>query len=782
MKKKILYSILFVVVINICLAASVLSDYRADAKTPRPDAQGIVPPKERVLLQKNIQKDGNKERNVLLQSMLSGKDKIFVVQSDYELLGSTITIPEGCLLELDGGSIKNGSLKGAFQVKDSYKQLFDNVNFVLDESFLYGDYIRPEWFGAKGDYDYKKKKGTDDSYCISKAIEAALLLNVHKVKFSSRPYYVKGAIRINSGDIVLEGVYGELREEFNFSSSKSDIASTNKGSTLVSDTDTPIIITEQGGTHPVVIRNLNFRQEYNNATASTQTKAIWLKGWSGPQSPFIFEYCHFYKFRHAIYIQSDELVYNVSKLFVRHCAFSQNYWCLYFDKTKAKSNYAVDRNVAGELVFEDNACHHNVRGIHVGLNIAPAYIVRNVFEGNLKKFLGKEEAKEDYMNYVGVHNGSTLVFEGNYFEQNTVKHLKFNVTSLSLNYKDSYVTLRDNISVPYKSDDFYTKKVCEIEQSGGWEHKFEVPCNNLHILYSDYDFEVTSGRLGLYFHDKIKNVKFTGNCYVHLYTKELPYFTANPDLNSKEHRLFFNNSSVGLKSQGKPTFSEGTIHYGFESSVGISSASLNKPQSIVYLCTGAKVFRRANISDKKVTECAILSFVDPSRQADNTSVVYNTNDFNYMFAVRRQSGNTKKTFSYQVRPSDAIISQVGIVYSCNDDLSLCDINWDMSPENVVIQDNVDRIRGQKEGDTFFNHTTSQKVTWNNTQWVEYDGAKNGVKRTGAYSEKPLSKDIYVGFHYFCTDLQAQGGNTKGIEIIYKGNNEWVDALGRKVSK
>lgn len=67
------------------------------------------------------------------------------------------------------------------------------------------------------------------------------------------------------------------------------------------------------------------------------------------------------------------------------------------------------------------------------------------------------------------------------------------------------------------------------------------------------------------------------------------------------------------------------------------------------------------------------------------------------------------------------------------------------------------------------------------QWVEEDGATAGVLRSGTFANKPASADIYVGFRYFCTDKQTTEGATNGIEIIYKGNGVWVDALGRVVS-
>lgn len=59
-----------------------------------------------------------------------------------------------------------------------------------------------------------------------------------------------------------------------------------------------------------------------------------------------------------------------------------------------------------------------------------------------------------------------------------------------------------------------------------------------------------------------------------------------------------------------------------------------------------------------------------------------------------------------------------------------------------------------------------------------DGATIGVKRCGTFNEKPEEKDIYVGFKYFCTDRRTQESDVDGIEIIYKGSNVWVDALGR----
>lgn len=53
------------------------------------------------------------------------------------------------------------------------------------------------------------------------------------------------------------------------------------------------------------------------------------------------------------------------------------------------------------------------------------------------------------------------------------------------------------------------------------------------------------------------------------------------------------------------------------------------------------------------------------------------------------------------------------------------------------------------------------------------------KSFGDYQSKPTN--VEIGSSYFCTDRQTSEGASNGIMIYYKGNNIWVDALGRVVS-
>lgn len=51
--------------------------------------------------------------NVLTQEMMSEPNQIYIIQYDYDLRGETITIPDNCILDFQGGSINNGTLEGS---------------------------------------------------------------------------------------------------------------------------------------------------------------------------------------------------------------------------------------------------------------------------------------------------------------------------------------------------------------------------------------------------------------------------------------------------------------------------------------------------------------------------------------------------------------------------------------------------------------------------------------------------------------------------------------------
>lgn len=68
--------------------------------------------------------------NWLNQSMISKENTIYIIQYDYNLNKQTITIPSGCVLLFEGGSISNGNLKGNnTYIEGTLNNVFELISF-----------------------------------------------------------------------------------------------------------------------------------------------------------------------------------------------------------------------------------------------------------------------------------------------------------------------------------------------------------------------------------------------------------------------------------------------------------------------------------------------------------------------------------------------------------------------------------------------------------------------------------------------------------------------------
>jgi parallel beta-helix repeat protein len=83
--------------------------------------------------------------NWLNQSMISKENTIYIIQYDYNLNGQTITIPNGCVLLFEGGSISNGNLVGQIQREgyiENYKGDNDKSSILLALSICETVYLK----------------------------------------------------------------------------------------------------------------------------------------------------------------------------------------------------------------------------------------------------------------------------------------------------------------------------------------------------------------------------------------------------------------------------------------------------------------------------------------------------------------------------------------------------------------------------------------------------------------------------------------------------------------
>lgn len=86
------------------------------------------------------------------------------------------------------------------------------------------------------------------------------------------------------------------------------------------------------------------------------------------------------------------------------------------------------------------------------------------------------------------------------------------------------------------------------------------------------------------------------------------------------------------------------------------------------------------------------------------------------------------------------------------------------------------------GYTYYDTTLNKTIYWNGSKWVDENNISVDALKFGTFEQKPTTDihNIPIGYKYFCTDRQTIEGTTNGIEIIHKGNNIWVDVLGRVV--
>ena len=98
----------------------------------------------RSILRKNIQ--GGK--NILEQSKLSKENTRYIIKYDFDLNGKTIVIPNGCVLSFEGGSFKNGAIKGAGVVIESSYPCFDKTVVILPDTLKDG-VMNLGWFNME---------------------------------------------------------------------------------------------------------------------------------------------------------------------------------------------------------------------------------------------------------------------------------------------------------------------------------------------------------------------------------------------------------------------------------------------------------------------------------------------------------------------------------------------------------------------------------------------------------------------------------------------------------
>lgn len=344
---------------------------------------------------------------------------------------SYLELPENSVLEFDGGNLANGTLAGKIQFNDADYKIFDNIEFAMNNSSLGVDFVRPEWFGAKGDFNHATNSGTDDSIAINTAMHAAMTTFTRRVKFRAVPYFVGDGITIETGHIILEGVYASTvwdDTRTNSSVQNTGELSKNERSALIGTGDY-IIKVGTNATGPIIIRYLSifYRLMVNGPKNIVGIEFNSESG--GPLWPFIVEYCWFFGFNKAIEFRSAN-AYNVYDVDVHRCAFYYNNFLLYFDdtntppKTGATNMIPGGQNFTYGIKFTDNNCVYNTRTLYINAVMGVVKIQRNDFEQPRSTFNDGTVPTDNFSHsqcVLGVGSNVHVDFSDNYYE--ALEHL-----------------------------------------------------------------------------------------------------------------------------------------------------------------------------------------------------------------------------------------------------------------------------------------------------------------------------------------------------------------------
>lgn len=144
------------------------------------------------ILRKNLVIVQGVTKNILDQSMIDSANTIYVIRYDFDLNDSTITIPEGCILDFQGGSFNNGIVVGNLNVR-SDKTCFYNVNF--DSATITDEIIQYKYF-----YNENEQEDT-----FQKVIDLAII-NRKNIDLNGLSLTIGKTINI---DRKIDGIYKE---------------------------------------------------------------------------------------------------------------------------------------------------------------------------------------------------------------------------------------------------------------------------------------------------------------------------------------------------------------------------------------------------------------------------------------------------------------------------------------------------------------------------------------------------------------------------------------------
>lgn len=146
--------------------------------------------------------------NVMTQELFPDENTVYVILYDYDLQQATITLPDNCHLNFQGGSIKNGTINGnggAIVGHPTYNILHDTTikNFTLP-------FVDVRWFGAASNFESSASPGTDSAFAFQRALDNAVAYHIGTPIYVIGNFYIASAV-VSTIDLNLRGYHSPNR-------------------------------------------------------------------------------------------------------------------------------------------------------------------------------------------------------------------------------------------------------------------------------------------------------------------------------------------------------------------------------------------------------------------------------------------------------------------------------------------------------------------------------------------------------------------------------------------
>ena len=714
----------------------------------------------RKILRKNVV-DGV---NTLTQSMINQPNTIYEIRYDFDLSGTEITIPDNCILQFDGGSLRNGVLLGDFRVKAPNSKIFYSISFIGNvQNTLVANL---EWFvqnwSTKMDY---KLDATDE---LQEAFDSGIirwLIN------ENRYYYITKTI------IITKTIFIDTTLRNNYSTTSNSLGHRvylQEGS-IYSDKEVTLIKYIHKG------MNGNFHNTH-----------IYLSGLRLHTTKVYTDITEESKNTPILYIEvSPDLPYLQADGIDLDVAISSQ------ERTGAL-------NFTGVEIYAKNQgiLFLNLRG-----NIFRTYYGMYFHYDSPYWFNGINIDCTTTCNFGSRDSivGNGVIIKG--FHQTFQQPNEFNAKKAYFNFSNSYAyfygLLYDMGRSTASSSSPSIALNCKVSRNilAPTSYDGETLLNRSVMSSTDFysnEINIVGNKIG----ENIVSLHDNGNFYYIDYNES--------SINNKSFKTFINEgklSDINYLTGGISTtdINSGGPNTNYEvagQAYSLCKADVTEENSEDGIYTIKTVIRKGSFTLAPSTTLRNQLLLEV-----NTALFYMPNSV-VLVNMYNRSGNIIESIEKHNDSAYSILNNFYVTKSLFDSIvkiefintvqfkadskvsyisiprvrvSLLDVSFGNKFNNMFVAEPFP-LRGSNFVSIFSRAKNKPLYCARGLGWVDSEGNPADAISVGNFSNKPLaSSGIKVGFQYFCTDRQTTEGSTNGIMIYHKGNDVWVDALGRVVS-